>query len=169
MRIQVALFFKETTMKTKGRIILVVLLGSLLLIQLWQVDKNLGEKHPPDDFIVQNPSLPESLANSIRRSCYDCHSNHTNYPWYAHVAPFSWIINQHINNGKEELNFSVYGSLEDKVKISVLTSICEVISDSTMPPANYLMLHEDAALDSDDISAICDWSEGIALFIMRNR
>jgi len=51
----------------------------------------------------------------------------------------------------------------------MLTKICDAISDSTMPPANYLMLHKDVALDSDDITAICDWSDGMALFIMRNK
>lgn len=156
-------------MKNKGRFILIILLGSFLLIQLWQVDKNRGEENPPDDFFRHNPSIPESMMHTIKTSCYDCHSNHTNYPWYAHVAPFSWILDQHIKNGKQELNFSDYGSLSDKQKISVLSSICEVISDSTMPPANYLMLHKDAALDLDDITAICDWSEEKALFIMRNR
>ena len=133
------------------------------------MEKNQNKEVSQDDFFVQNASIPESMKMQIKTSCYDCHSNHTVYPWYASIAPFSWIIDQHIRNGKDKLNLSDYGSLDDKKKISVLTKICEVISDSTMPPGNYLMLHGNAALDADDITAICDWSDGMALFIMRNR
>lgn len=155
-------------MKNVGRIILYILLGSFIFIQFFRVEKNHSEEVSQDDFFVQNASIPEPLKMQLKTSCYDCHSNHTIYPWYANVAPFSWIIDQHIRNGKDELNLSEYGSLEDKKKISVLTKICEVINDSTMPPSNYLMLHGDAALDADDITAICDWADGMALYIMRN-
>ena len=156
-------------MKNIGRIILYIFLGSFIFIQFFRVEKNLGEVNKQDDFFVQNQSLPASLMATMKTSCYDCHSNHTIYPWYANIAPFSWLIDQHIRNGKDELNLSEYGSLTSKQKISVLTKICDAISDSTMPPANYLMLHKDVALDSDDITAICDWSDGMALFIMRNK
>ncbi|MEN8225165.1 MAG: heme-binding domain-containing protein [Bacteroidota bacterium] len=156
-------------MKNTGRIILYIFLGSFIFIQFFGVERNQREEISPDDFLKQNPSLPEALILNIKTSCYDCHSDHTNYPWYAQVAPFSWIIDQHIDNGKQELNLSEYGSLDAKQKISVLNDICEAISDSTMPPANYLMLHQDAALDADDITAICDWADEKAMFIMRNR
>jgi len=155
-------------MKNIGRIILYIFLGSFIFIQFFRVEKNLGEEMQADDFFVQNPSMPEALMTQMKTSCYDCHSNTTQYPWYASIAPFSWVIDQHIRNGKDELNLSEYGSFDNKKKISVLTKICEMISDSTMPPSNYLMLHSDAALDTDDITAICDWADGTALFIMRN-
>ncbi|HSG67825.1 MAG TPA: heme-binding domain-containing protein [Bacteroidales bacterium] len=155
-------------MKNKGRIILYLLLGSFIIIQLFPVDKNTSEEVSSSDFIAQNPSLPDALKATIKTSCYDCHSNNTIYPWYAKVAPFSWIIGQHIENGKHELNFSEYGDLDKQKKISVLNKICEVIEEGEMPPANYLMLHKDAVLDEDDTEAICDWADGIALFIMRN-
>jgi len=156
-------------MKNIGRIILYIFLGSFIFIQFFRVEKNLQDEYTQDDFLIQNTSMPEALKTSFKTSCYDCHSNNTLYPWYASVAPFSWIIDQHIRNGKNELNLSEYGSLSAKEKISVLTKICEVISDSTMPPSNYLMFHKEASLDADDIGAICDWSDGMALFIMRNR
>jgi hypothetical protein len=156
-------------MKNIGRIILYIFLGSFIFIQFFRVEKNQSEEVSQDDFFVQNPSMPEAMVSQLKTSCYDCHSNFTQYPWYASIAPFSWVIDQHIRNGKDELNLSEYGSFDNKKKISVLSKICEMISDSSMPPNNYLMLHSDAALDADDISAICDWSDGMALFIMRNR
>lgn len=156
-------------MKNIGRIILYIFLGSFVFIQFLRVEKNISKETSPQDFFIQNPSMPESLMATVKTSCYDCHSDNTNYPWYANIAPFSWIIDQHIRNAKDELNFSRYDSLTDKQKISVLTDICDAISDSTMPPANYLMFHKDAALDADDITAICDWTDGMALFIIRSR
>lgn len=156
-------------MKSKGGIILIILIASFAFIQLWQVEKNQDTGNNPNDFLEQNPSMPEPMAEIIARACYDCHSNHTNYPWYAHVAPFSWIIDQHIVNGKAELNFSQYGSLSSKQKIGVLSSVCDVIIDSLMPPANYLILHRDAQIDAETAISICDWSDEAALKIMRNR
>lgn len=105
----------------------------------------------------------------FKTSCYDCHSDNTEYPWYASISPFSWGIDQHIRNGKAELNLSVFGTLNSKEKIAVLDEICEVLNDSIMPPENYLMLHPDAAMDNDDITAICDWADDLAFSIMRGR
>ena len=154
-------------MRKIGRISLFILLGSFIFIQFLRVNPNVSEEISPYDFLEVNKSLPYALKATLKVSCYDCHSNHTNYPWYAHIAPFSWIIDQHIRNGKQELNFSEYDSLGKRKKIAILDEICEVISDSTMPPANYLMLHREAALDFDDITAFCDWADGAAFSILR--
>jgi hypothetical protein len=156
-------------MKKIGRISLYILLGSFIFIQFLRVEKNVSHEVSPNDFLVANHDLPEMLQSAIKTSCYDCHSNNTNYPWYAHIAPFSWIIDQHIRNGKHELNFSQFDTLSSKKKIAILDEICEVVGDSTMPPQNYLMLHRDAALDFDDISALCDWIDAASFRIMREK
>lgn len=156
-------------MKNIGRISLYILLGSFIFIQFFRVQPNISEEVSGNDFLKQNPGMPEQMQETFKRSCYDCHSNNTDYPWYAYVAPFSWVIDQHIRNGKHELNFSEYAQLDKKHKIAILDEICESISDTSMPPANYLMLNKDAALDFDDITAICDWSEGTALMILRSK
>jgi len=156
-------------MKRIGRISIYVLLGSFIFIQFFSVDKNSSEEVSPHDFLLVNKHLPDPLKETFRTSCYDCHSDHTNYPWYAHIAPFSWLIGQHIKNGKSHVNFSAYDTLSPRKKIALLDKICEVIGDSSMPPANYLMLHQDAALDFDDITAICDWADGAAFSIMREK
>ena len=156
-------------MKKIVRISLYILLGSFIFIQFLRVEKNVSKEISPYDFLEVNKTMPEALKANFRTSCYDCHSNHTEYPWYAHIAPFSWIIDQHIRNAKHEINFSAYDSLSGKQKIALLDEICEVVSDSNMPPQNYLMLHQKAALDFDDITAICDWADGAAFGILRNK
>lgn len=156
-------------MKKAGRNSLYILIVALVVIQFFRPEMNLGGEATADDLFVQHPGAPEPIRAQISHSCYNCHSNTTDYPWYAHIAPFSWIISQHISNGKAEMNLSEYGSLEVRQKIALLDGICESVSDSSMPPANYLMLNRDAALDHDDITAICDWSEVAAFDIMTRK
>ena len=156
-------------MKRIGRVSLYILLGSFILIQFLRVDKNVSDEVSPFDFLEVNADMPDMLQASFKTSCYDCHSNNTNYPWYAHLAPFSWIIDQHIRNGKSEMNFASYGTLDDRHKIGLLNDICEAVSDSTMPPQNYLMLHRDAILTPGEITAICEWTETEALSILRKK
>lgn len=154
-------------MKKIGRIILYMLLGSFVLIQFFRVQKNVSEDAVPHDFLQVHSDMPKNLQQNFRISCYDCHSNNTNYPWYALVAPFSWVIDQHIRNGKDEHNFNAYDSLGKRQKIAFLDQICEVVSDSSMPPQNYLMLHSDAALSADEILLICNWTETEAIKLLR--
>ena len=156
-------------MKKIGRIIFYIFLGSFILIQFFRVEKNNSETVSPNDFLIVNADMTEAMQEDFRVSCYDCHSNQTNYPWYAHIAPFSWIIDQHIRNGKDNLNFNEYDTLGTREKIALLDHICEVISDSSMPPQNFLMLHQDAILSAEDMAAICDWSESKALQLLRNK
>ncbi len=156
-------------MKKIGRISLYILLGSFILIQFLRTNKNISEEASAGDFILTSADMPVGLQNTFVSSCYDCHSDNTNYPWYASIAPFSWIIDQHIRNGKQHLNFSVYDSLSKREKVGLMDEICEVVSDSSMPPANYLMLHRDAILTADEIMAICDWTETEAMIIIRKK
>lgn len=156
-------------MRKIGRISLYILLGSFLFIQFFRVQMNTSEEPAVHDLLRVHPNMPADLQQTFRSSCYDCHSNNTNYPWYAYVAPFSWVIDQHIRNGKHEANFNDYDTLSKPQKIGLLDEICEVVSDSSMPPSNYLMLHPEAVLGEEDIVAICEWTETAALKLLRQK
>lgn len=156
-------------MKKFARASLFVILVSFVAIQFFRPEKNLGADAGPNDLIIQHHDMPGALQEIFRNSCYDCHSGHTRYPWYADISPFSWIIDRHIANGKAALNLNEYGLLEDIKKLSVLNDICEVVAENSMPPANYLMLHKDAALSEDDAAALCDWTDEAAMDILRKR
>jgi len=95
----------------------------LLIMQLFRPERNLGEIDTADDFI-QVSLVPDTLARVFLNSCYDCHSDYTNYPWYGNLAPASWILNRHINEGKAQMNFSSWGVLDKAQKISLLDQIC---------------------------------------------
>jgi hypothetical protein len=156
-------------MKKIGRLILYILVGSFVFIQFFRVKMNTTEEISANDFLLVHSDIPTELHDVFKTSCYDCHSNNTNYPWYGYVAPFSWVLDQHIRNGKHELNFSEYDTLSSRKKIAILDEICEVVSDSSMPPSNYLMLHSDAILSEEDKAMLCDWAEKEALALLRRK
>jgi len=156
-------------MKKIGRISLYILVGSFIFIQFFRIQKNISTEVPENDFLRAHPKMQAELQQVFTTSCYDCHSNNTNYPWYASIAPFSWVIDQHIRNGKFEMNFNDYDTHGKKQKIRLLDDICEVVSDSSMPPSNYLMLHPDAILSEEEKTGICEWTETEALILLRKK
>ena len=94
-----------------GGILVVVLIG----IQLIPNQHNSYEPATSDDFIVAYKA-PQEIESSLRSACYDCHSNQTNYPWYSHIQPFGWIVQNHIDDGMAELNLSEFGKLSQRKK-----------------------------------------------------
>ena len=153
------------TMSMRVRIILGIFFAAVLLIQLIRPEKNLDEIDTPDDFIHVS-QVPDTLARIFLNSCYDCHSNHTHYPWYGSIAPVSWYINKHVVEGKAHLNLSSWGIMDKAQKISKLDEICEECSDGAMPLKSYLWVHRSTALGPQEIEAICEWAEQEAMEIM---
>jgi hypothetical protein len=142
------------------------LAAGLIVIQFFQPEKNIKPVNPSEDLLMLS-SLPGKLAELIKGSCYDCHSNQTVYRWYSKVAPVSWYLQKHIAKGKEELNFSEYGSMEKADKIKMLVDLCEVVEAGTMPLVSYTLIHRAAKLSPEDKEEICIWSEEEALKVMR--
>ena len=136
------------------------------MIQFFHPERNSGNNTSNVDFLAVT-SAPDSLAAIFKYSCYDCHSNRTNYPWYSYISPVSWFLNKHIEEGKEELNLSQFGNLDKNQKIGVLSDICEELESGSMPLKSYLIIHRKALVNVADAGAICDWTELAALNIMR--
>lgn len=141
------------------------LLVILVVFQFFRPEKNLGETNTPGDF-VQSANMPDTLARIFLNSCYDCHSNHTNYPWYSQIAPASWYLHKHVVEGKEAMNFSAWGSLGDAEKVSFLSDICDECTKGAMPLPSYILVHRSARLSPAEIDAICGWTETEAMKIL---
>jgi len=141
------------------------LVAVLLVLQFFRPDRNEAPVDPQQDLLsVASPA--DQVASLIRNACYDCHSNQTNYPWYSNVSPVSWYLNQHISKGKEEVNFSVYGSLGKAEKIRFLDEFYEVIEGGDMPLRSYALIHREARFSKEETDALCSWSEQEALRVM---
>ena len=103
--------------------------------------------------------VPPHVASILDRSCQDCHSNSTRWPWYSNVAPASWFLIDHVNEGRQHLNFSEWGSLDKRRADKRLEEMCEQVEDKLMPLESYTWIHRSAKLSDADIKAICDWTK----------
>lgn len=148
--------------KIAGLLIIVI----LIVLQFFRPEKNQATTVQEYD-LLQVSTIPDSLASILVISCYDCHSNHTEYPWYSRISPVSWYLDTHIRDGKEDLNLSEYGLLDKAGKIGVLSDIYDAMEAGSMPLQSYLLIHRDASLSKDEIDALLDWSDQESLRLMR--
>ena len=138
------------------KIIALVLVIVFVAIQFIQPAHNKSGQILPTDFTVVY-TVPTNVQTILQNACYDCHSNNTGYPWYSHIQPMAWIMERHIDNGKEKLNFSDFGSYSSRRQISKLKGIANQIKDDEMPIASYKMMHSKAKLTKEEKSLIINW------------
>ena len=133
----------------------------LVAIQFVRPAKNLSAAPAgQDDLAVRYPPPPE-VRRILETACYDCHSNHTRYPWYAEVQPVGWWLKSHIDDGKRDLNFSEFGAYSTKKQGKKLGAIYDEVIDRKMPLSSYTWIHRDAKLTDAQIKAFCDWAEAL--------
>lgn len=128
----------------------------IILIQFIGIDKSVPEVESHLDFIsLELP--PENITALIKTTCYDCHSYETKYPSYSVIAPLSWSIGSHIKNGREHLNFSVWGNYEEEVQKDLLYKCYQQIGARQMPLASYLLLHKEARIKHSELEDFYNW------------
>ena len=98
------------------------------------------------------------VAAILDRSCNDCHSNKTRWPWYSNVAPVSWFVIDHVNHGRSHLNFSEWGQYTQGDVDGLLKDICEEVKAGAMPLSSYTPLHPGSKLSAEDVKVLCDWT-----------
>lgn len=138
------------------KIIGMVLLVSFVGIQFIPTERNQSNALFDTDFLLVNQT-PENVSKLLRISCYDCHSNHTEYPWYSKVQPAAWFMESHITDGKKELNFSEWEDYSDRRKNSKLRSIISQIEKDEMPLFSYTLLHREAVLSNHEKKLLIDY------------
>ena len=104
-------------------------------------------------------NVAPEIDSILARSCNDCHSNRTDWVWYSNVAPASWFMAYHVEEGRIELNFSEWGKLSPGRASRKLEEICEQVNAGEMPIWNYVLLHPSAHLTDIDKKALCDWAK----------
>lgn len=132
---------KKLTLKN----IAIFLVFLFLVIQSIRIDKTTEPVNPTTDFIALTSANAE-IANTLKIACYDCHSSQPTYPWYTNIAPVSWWIKHHINEGSQHLNFSIWGTYSDKRKNHKLEECIEMIEEGEMPISSYTLMHGEAKL-----------------------
>jgi Haem-binding domain len=142
-------FFKITT---------IVLVVAFLGIQVVRPART----NPPVDesqTIFARTQMTPQVASILDRSCRDCHTNKTVWPWYTNVAPVSWWLSNHVNDGRRILNFSEWGKLPSDRQDRKLRQICDEVQDGVMPLSSYTPMHPQARLSDQDKKTLCDWTD----------
>ena len=133
--------------------LLVIFIG----MQFYRPERNTDTGDHLASFLSEtNPS--EEVRGILKSSCYDCHSNQTEYPWYNQVAPVSWWLADHIEEGKEHLNFSGWGSYNSKKKDHKLEEVVEILESAEMPLKEYTWTHAEARLTDQQREAVMEWA-----------
>jgi cytochrome c551/c552 len=135
-----------------------VLVGLLLVAQFIRPART----NPPVDesqTIFARTQMTPQVAAIFDRSCRDCHSNKTVWPWYTQVAPISWWLANHVNEGRQNLNLSEWAKLNSDRQDRKLRQICDQVQDGVMPLSSYTPMHPQAKLSDQDKKALCDWTD----------
>ena len=134
---------------------MVALIGILLLAQFLPGTPNISDDHS-HDLQVSLP-MSDSVHNILSVACYDCHSNNTRYPWYSRIQPVRMWMDDHIEEGKHELNFSEFSRYPIYRQYRKLLFIDTLVQNSEMPIESYTLIHRDAKLDEHQKATLHSW------------
>lgn len=116
-----------------------------------------GSQYRP---VIQGANVPVEVGEIFGRACQDCHSNQTEWPWYAHVPPMSMLIAKDVEDGRAFMNLSEWGGYSRGRKLGYLASMASAAATGMMPPRRYMMIHGDARLSDSDRQKIANWASG---------
>ena len=138
----------------RGALALFVLLLAAQLIRPATLNPRVNPAHEIAAHLAVNPAVQAIFE----RSCNDCHSNRTVWPWYSHVAPISWLVASDVSGGRRHVNFSEWTAYPAEKSAKLLEQICKEVQEGDMPPLQYLPMHRAAWLGKADRQKVCDWT-----------
>ncbi|MFD2568452.1 heme-binding domain-containing protein [Pseudotenacibaculum haliotis] len=140
--------------------ILLFLLVVFVIAQFFGPEKNEGDITTINTFLAEsNP--PENVKIILKETCYDCHSDVTRYPWYFSITPVNYWMAEHVEHGKEELNFSKWAEYSLKRKEHKMEEVWEEVEKKKMPLDSYTWTHSDAKLTQEQIQALVTWAKKV--------
>lgn len=141
--------------------ILLFLLVVLLVLQAFRPKKDntgpTGLAANINNFV----NVPSDVDQLLKTSCYDCHSNKTTYPWYSNIQPVGWWLDDHVDEGKKELNFDDYGNYNLRRKYHKIEEVAEMVEAGDMPLPSYTLIHTAAKLDEEQKKLIIGWTNNV--------
>jgi hypothetical protein len=130
----------------------------LIAIQFIRPARNISSQILATD-ITKTVKVSDSVQAVLKKACYDCHSNNTNYPWYSNIQPVGWFLANHVSEGKRRLNFSEFGSYSQRRQSSKLNNIANEVQDGGMPLSSYTLIHKEARLTANEKSLVIKWAQ----------
>lgn len=139
--------------------ILITLLVVLVALQFIRPTRNVSADTTKD--ISTLYPMSDSVKVVVKKACADCHSNKTVYPWYASVAPLSFWLDHHVNEGKGEINFNEFATYRIGKQNHKLKEVIEQIQENKMPLSSYTLIHKEAKLTDAEKEILIDWCQNI--------
>ena len=148
-------------MSLKKKIIIAVLL-LLIIAQFFKPEKNQGNV---DGFMAfyEDTAPPQNVKNILERACFDCHSAHTEYPWYNTITPINYWLASHVNEGKKHFDVSKWQQYNLKRKDHKMEEFIEMVEDKEMPLKSYTWTHKEANLSQEQINTLLAWAKQVRL------
>lgn len=128
------------------------------LIQL-KTAKRINPSYEKEKDMIEMLNPPLVVENILKNACYDCHSNQTHFPWYSKVAPVSWMIETNVTTGREEVNFSIWGSYRSSRAMHKLEECHKQVKHEHMPASAYALMHPEARLSDAEKEKLLTWLE----------
>jgi len=139
---------------TRSNLAIVVVVGVIIVLQLIPVNQT-------NPAVIQTAELPPEVQDILVESCFDCHSNETEWPWYSRIAPGSFLITRDVIQGRKRLNFSDFSNMDANDSSDVANEIVEMLEEGKMPLLPYLLLHPDASLSDSESATLIAWAESL--------
>jgi hypothetical protein len=140
--------------------ILLLLLAALIIIQFFHPKKNQAAG-PQPNYIGNVYTIPADVKAILKKACDDCHSNNTEYPWYSKIQPVDWWLDDHVKEGKKELNLDEYSNRSLRYQYHKMEEIAGQVRDGEMPLDSYTWMHKDAKLTEAEKNALIGWADGV--------
>ena len=138
--------------------ILYVLFAVFIIIQFIRPKQNISAGPFPND-ISTKFAINDNISSILKTACYDCHSNNSSYPWYSNIQPVYWWMQDHVNEGKKELNFSEFATYTVKRQRKKFTEMIDEVKEEKMPLPNYTWMHGNAKLNAEQRAALQKWCD----------
>ena len=143
------------------KIVLIIVVLGLVISQFIRPERFSTSEVTKDD-ISNVLKVPDDVQKILKRSCFDCHSNHTVWPWYTNVSPVNWLVYDDVNTGRHKMNFSEWGKLSVSKQSTKLQNISDNVKDGSMPLPKYLLIHRDAVLSQQEKDILSKWADAQA-------
>lgn len=138
--------------------ILIGLVVLFIIIQFIRPEKNISSTSSPSH-VSAHYATSQEVKDILDKSCNDCHSNNTRYPWYASIQPLTWWLNGHVKEGKEEINFDEFMTLPPKKAHHKMEEVSEMVQEDEMPLKSYRLIHQNAVLSAQEKTTLTSWAK----------